>query len=170
VHVRTLVPGDRDDWSILWNGYLVFYDHQLPGEVTEVTWQRLVGGDDSMLGLCAVQDRSVQDRSDEDGSDGDLVGICHLVFHPSTWSASTYCYLEDLFVDPGRRSIGAGRALIEAAAEAARGAGSSSLYWQTHETNATARRLYDRVARHRGFLVYEMDLAAGSNTSQEDRP
>jgi GNAT superfamily N-acetyltransferase len=155
VHVRTLVPGDRGEWSILWNGYLAFYRHELPEEVTELTWQRLVGDDESMLGLGAVDN-------------SELIGICHLVFHRSTWSPSSYCYLEDLFVHPDRRSTGAGQALIEAAEETARRAGSTTLYWQTHETNTTARRLYDHVAHHRGFLVYEMDLAAEPIESQED--
>jgi GNAT superfamily N-acetyltransferase len=155
--VRRLVPADCDEWTSLWNGYLAFYEHELPDDVTETTWQHLVGDDESMVGLGAVDQ-------------GELVGICHLVFHPSTWSASTYCYLEDLFVHPRRRSTGAGRALIEAAEDTARQAGSTTLYWQTHETNATARRLYDRVARHRGFLVYEVELAADRIDSQEDRP
>jgi hypothetical protein len=28
------------------------------------------------------------------------------------------------------------------------------VYWQTHESNATARKLYDKVAEYSGFLVY----------------
>ena len=42
------------------------------------------------------------------------IGLAHVLFHRSTWSPTTYCYLEDLFVDPARRKTGAGRALIEA--------------------------------------------------------
>jgi hypothetical protein len=33
-------------------------------------------------------------------------------------------------------------------------AGSPRVYWQTHETNAVAMRLYDKVAERSGFLVY----------------
>ena len=51
-----------------------------------------------------------------------------------------------------------GRALIEAVYDRARGAGSARVYWQTHETNATARALYDKVAAHYGFLVYRKDV------------
>jgi len=80
------------------------------------------------------------------------------VFHPSTWSNSSYCYLEDLFVDPARRGGGTGRSLIAAAVGEAERVGASKLYWQTHDTNGTARRLYDQVAEHRGFIVYEVDL------------
>jgi len=32
--------------------------------------------------------------------------------------------------------------------------GSSGVYWQTHETNDVARRLYDKVAERSGFIVY----------------
>ncbi|PJC95302.1 GNAT family N-acetyltransferase, partial [Janthinobacterium sp. BJB1] len=28
------------------------------------------------------------------------------------------------------------------------------VYWQTHETNTTAMRLYDTIAQKSGFLVY----------------
>ena len=36
----------------------------------------------------------------------------------------------------------------------ARRAGSSRVYWQTHETNRTAMQLYDKVADKSGFVVY----------------
>jgi len=32
--------------------------------------------------------------------------------------------------------------------------GATRVYWQTHETNATAMRLYDRVAERTGFVIY----------------
>jgi GNAT superfamily N-acetyltransferase len=47
-----------------------------------------------------------------------------------------------------------GRALIEAVYAAASAAGSSRVYWQTHETNGVARTLYDKVAAYSGFIVY----------------
>ncbi|GKT23178.1 hypothetical protein AVHM3334_10795 [Acidovorax sp. SUPP3334] len=50
-----------------------------------------------------------------------------------------------------------GRQLIEGVYSAARAAGVRRVYWQTHETNAAARRLYDQVARHAGFLIYGND-------------
>ena len=32
------------------------------------------------------------------------------------------------------------------------------MYWQTQETNATARRLYDDVAAYHSFIVYTKEL------------
>ena len=64
------------------------------------------------------------------------------------------CYLQDLFTEEAARGGGVGRALIEAVYERARAAGLKRVYWQTHETNATAMRLYDGVAERSGFVVY----------------
>ena len=47
---------------------------------------------------------------------------------------------------------------ICAHAQQARAAGASRVYWQTHETNSAGRLLYDKVARHHGFIVYALDL------------
>jgi GNAT superfamily N-acetyltransferase len=52
-----------------------------------------------------------------------------------------------------------GRALIEAVYEQARLAGVVQVYWRTHASNATARRLYDQVAEESGSLVYKKRLA-----------
>ena len=141
--VRRLDAADRPRWEPVWQGYLTFYEHSLDGATTDVTWSRLTGDDPALVGLVAVE-------GDE------LVGLCHLVLHPSTWSVGPYCYLEDLFVRPDFRLGGVGRTLIAAAVIEAQHAGASKLYWQTHESNTTARLLHDRVAEHRGFLVYEV--------------
>lgn len=139
--VRPLRPADRPAWDVLWAGYLAFYECDLPPAVTEITWARFFDPAEPMEALVA--------------EDGDrLVGLVHMVFHPSTWVAGTTCYLEDLFVAEAGRGRGVGRALIEATAERARARGAERLYWLTHETNTTAQALYDRVARRSGFVHY----------------
>ncbi|MCB0959109.1 MAG: GNAT family N-acetyltransferase [Acidimicrobiales bacterium] len=148
VVVRRLEPADRPAWSELWSGYLAFYETVLDAEVTERTWGRLLDPDEPMGALVAVVP-----AADE------VVGLAHHVLHRSTWSPTSYCYLEDLFVAPAHRGAGVARALIEATADAGAAAGATKLYWQTHRTNERARRLYDHVAHHDGFLVYERDLA-----------
>jgi ribosomal protein S18 acetylase RimI-like enzyme len=68
------------------------------------------------------------------------------------------CYLQDLFTSADTRGRGVGRALISSVHEQARAAGATRVYWQTHETNATAQRLYDSLADRSGFIVYRKDL------------
>ena len=48
-----------------------------------------------------------------------------------------------------------GRALIEAVYAAADRAGAPHVYWLTRHDNATARTLYDRVARLSPFVKYD---------------
>lgn len=144
--IHALTAADRDAWLPLWQGYLEFYEATLPGEQTDLTWSRLLDPQFPMWGAMATD------------AEGRAIGLVHWLTHPATWSAGPYCYLEDLFVTPGTRGTGAGRALIEHVAEWARERGSSKVYWLTHETNTTARALYDRVATHTGFVHYEMGL------------
>ena len=142
VTARHLEEADRPAWEPLWEGYLGFYEVTLGPGVSERTWQRLIDPQFDLHGLLAI-----------DG-EGRAVGLCHYLFHPSTWSHQPYCYLEDLFVDASGRGQGAGRAMIEMVYAAADARGCEEIYWMTHETNRTARQLYDRVARLTGFVRY----------------
>ena len=51
-----------------------------------------------------------------------------------------------------------GRRLIEAVRDAARTAGAARLSWHTQAANATARRLYDRLADPPEFVVHRLRL------------
>jgi GNAT superfamily N-acetyltransferase len=62
--------------------------------------------------------------------------------------------LQDLFTSEAYRGRGIGRALILGFYEKATESGSSRAYWQTQQSNAPARLLYDKVAVHSGFIVY----------------
>jgi GNAT superfamily N-acetyltransferase len=139
--VRPLRPDERAAWEPLWQGYLTFYNAAVKPEVTEATWARLHDPAEPMHVLGAFLD-------------GRLVGIVHYIFHRSTWTIGNYCYLQDLFTAEEARGKGAGRALIEAVYERAQAAGASRVYWLTHETNETARALYDKLADRPGFIQY----------------
>jgi GNAT superfamily N-acetyltransferase len=144
--IRELRPEDRPIWSELWAGYLHFYRAEVAAEVTERTFARMTERRDGCFGLIA------------EAGDGALAGFAHCVLHPTTWSWGGTCYLEDLYVDPGHRATGAGRALILAAGEQAQAAGAETLYWHTQAFNAPARSLYDTVARLTSHVHYERQL------------
>ena len=144
--VRALRAADRDAWQPLWEGYLAFYRADVPADVTERTFARLCEGAEGTVGLVAV-----------DGVDTPI-GLAHLQYHPSTWTAAGYCYLEDLFVAVAHRGAGVARALVEAAAAHAFARDVSRLYWTTQQFNAPARSLYDTVGQLTSFIVYERAL------------
>ena len=87
----------------------------------------------------------------------ELIGLAHYLFQRSTWLINSQCYLQDLYVSEAARSGGVARALIAAVVDAARQAGAARVFWNTHETNAVARRLYDAVAERSGFIQYRID-------------
>ena len=143
IDIRPLEPHDREAWLPLWQGYLTFYETAVPDAVTDATWRRIVDPSGPIHAFGAF-----------DGA-GRLIGLVHYLFHPVTWSIAGRCYLEDLFVSPDARGTGAGQALIEAVYRAADEAGADQVYWLTATTNATARKLYDRVARATPFMKYQ---------------
>ncbi|NVK18972.1 MAG: GNAT family N-acetyltransferase [Methylocystaceae bacterium] len=142
---RLLTPEDKNRWLVLWAQYLDFYDVDLPNETTELVWQRILDKEDALQAYGAVE--------------GDLlVGCVHYFFHGTTWKTSSYCYLEDLFVDQKQRSKGAGRALIQAVKTAAEQKGAAKVYWHTDKQNKTAQALYNKVANLTDFILYDIPL------------
>lgn len=147
IEIRPLGNDAREEWEVLARAYKAFYETVLPDAAYVQTWNRLMTAD-------GIHGFGARDR-------GRLVGITHYLFHTGTW-AHRSCYLEDLFVDPAVRGRGIARGLIEAVALRARQEGAGRLYWLTHQDNATARVLYDRVAAFSGFVEYEYPLAGAS--------
>jgi GNAT superfamily N-acetyltransferase len=143
VQIGPLAPADRETWEVLFRGYIDFYQRTIPDERYDQAWEEF----QSERRMHALGARL----------DGTLVGIAHFFIHANT-SGPDVCYLQDLFTAPESRGHGAATALIEAIAAWARERGCMRLYWSTQESNATARRVYDRVAANRGFIRYEMDL------------
>jgi len=143
MRVRALEARDKAAWLGLFEGYIAFYQATVADDVIESTWARMLAREsDFHIGLVAVDDADAP------------IGLAHALFHRSTWSATWYCYLEDLFVDPARRQRGVGRALIEAVYKEADARGCTRTYWMTQEVNYPARTLYDRMATRSPFVQY----------------
>jgi GNAT superfamily N-acetyltransferase len=142
-------PNDYEQWLPLWAGYNAFYGRSgataLPAEVSDATWKRFFEASEPVHALVAEQG-------------GELLGLAHYLYHRSTTAIQSICYLQDLFTKEEARGQGVGRALIAEVYEQAKLAGSSRVYWQTHESNQTAMLLYDRIAERSGFLVYRKIL------------
>lgn len=143
--IRDAVPSDEPLWRRLWNGYLAFYEAELPDAVTAHTWERLIHRKDGLF--CRIAETS-----------GEVCGFTHSVLHPGTWTTTPICYLEDLFVAPEQRGRGIGEALIRDLVTLANTKGWSRLYWHTRTSNATARSVYDRFAEADDFVRYRLSF------------
>ena len=149
VSIRSVTSQDFDQWLPLWEGYNAFYSRSgataLPIAITQMTWARFFDAYEPVHALVAE-------------GEGQLLGLAHYLFHRSTTTIEPTCYLQDLFTSELSRGKGVGKALIEAVYDQAKSAGSARVYWQTHETNLTAMKLYDSVAERSGFVVYRKVL------------
>jgi GNAT superfamily N-acetyltransferase len=143
--IRAIEPADRAQWESLWAGYNAFYDREgdtaLSQEVIDTTWQRFFDEAEPVHALVAH-------RGDE------LLGIVHFLYHRAMIRVEPVCYLADLFTAQTARGQGVGKALIEAVYQHSQLSGCHYVYWRTHETNTTARRLYEQVAFNSGSMVY----------------
>lgn len=145
LEIRPVRKEDFPLWSKLWESYNAFYGRSqetaLSPEVTRTTWSRFFDAYEPVHAWVAEEAET-------------LLGLVHFLYHRSTTDIAPICYLQDLFTAPEARGNGVGRALILGVYEHARNSGAPEVYWQTHETNAAAMTLYDKVAAKSGFLVY----------------
>ena len=74
--------------------------------------------------------------------DGGLIGLATTVVIPASLTLSCAWQLRDLYVVPGARRCGAGRALVDAVTGAAARGGAIRVSVQTEPDNAAALRLY----------------------------
>jgi GNAT superfamily N-acetyltransferase len=143
--IRPVELRDKERWLELWKGYLIFYKTEFSADKTEVTWNRLLDPNFNLYCLVAEDD-------------GQIKGITTFNFQNSTWSENGQCLLEDLFVDETIRGQGTGRALIDAVISEAKKRGCSRVYWNTDETNQTARKLYDSYVLESGKRQYRIPI------------
>ena len=106
------------------------YDEPTPGaRVLAERIRELLAGGDTMVLLGGA------------GPDG----VAVLRFRPAIWTRTLECYLAELYVAPERRGQGLGRALMEAAMEAARREGATYIDLATGEDDVAARALYESL-------------------------
>jgi len=143
--IHPLSPAHFEEWLPLWRSYQTFYQASIAGEVTSESFRRMLDNAEPAFGAMAFRGESP-------------AGFVHWIYHRSNWTIGDYCYLQDLYVHEQSRGRGIGRLLIEHVYAEARKASCSRVYWLTHETNATAMLLYDRVAERSGFVQYKKSL------------
>ena len=145
VNIRPVEAADYDGWRKIYIGYAEFYHVDWSEDIVAAVWRWVCDPEHEMRCDVAI---------DEDDA---VVGFAQYHGTPRTLGGHEICYLSDLFVDPGVRSGGIGRALMDHLIEVCRAEGWPKLRWLTAEDNATARNLYDSYQERSPFIVYYVD-------------
>lgn len=143
VCVRDVAPDDRETWAALYRGYRDFYEKPHDPSVYDTVWGWLTDPAHETRGLIAEVD-------------GAPIGLAHYRAYARPMYGDSGFYLDDLFTAPDARGTGAGTAILRRLAEIARDEGASLVRWITDESNATARSLYDRVAKQTPWVTYDL--------------
>jgi GNAT superfamily N-acetyltransferase len=132
----------------LFDGYRQFYGQPADYPRAEAFLRNRFAHGDSALFL------ALDPRSD------DGLGFVQLYPSFSSVAARRIWILNDLFVAPGARRRGVGRALMETARDFAASTGAVRLVLSTAATNCEARALYESCGYKQDdvFLVYKLDL------------
>jgi GNAT superfamily N-acetyltransferase len=127
--IRTAGIADLEAVAALFDAYRQFYRQppDLEGALRFIR-ERLIEGDSTIL---------LAEKS------GKAAGFAQLYPVFSSVRMGRMMILNDLYVRETLRGQAVGRALLEAACNAARRAGALRLVLETESTNATAQRLYD---------------------------
>jgi ribosomal protein S18 acetylase RimI-like enzyme len=149
--VWTAGIGDVDAIAQLLHDFNQEFDEPTPPPATLAErFRHLLDGDDTLVLLGG------------EGPDG----VAVLRFRMAIWSRGLESYLAELYVVPGRRRRGLGRALMEVALKEARARGADTMDIGVDEPDHAARHLYEslgfthRVGGAGGpvMYVYEREL------------
>ena len=88
------------------------------------------------------------------------VGFAHYRLQPSALRGTQILYLDDLYVTEAHRGSGVADDIIDRLREIAQEHGCSAIRWDTHATNERARRFYERHAKNKNWITYEMSVNA----------
>ena len=147
VRVRPVATGDREAWARLFRGYRDFYGKPHTDAVYDTVWSWLHDEQHETRGLIAE-------------IDGRPVGIGHFRTFARPSEGATGIYLDDLFTAEEARGTGAATAILHRLADIARDEGASLVRWITADSNATARRVYDRVTQPTSWVTYDLSPSA----------
>ena len=129
-NVRLATAADADAVGRLLHDFNTEFDDITPGPAALAARFRELLADDEITVLVA---------------DPGPAGLAVLRFRPSLWTNALECYLAELYVVPDRRGQGIGRALMNAAIDAARGKGADYMDLGTSEDDVAARALYESL-------------------------
>ena len=145
--IRHIEQADRAHWDRLYLGYAAHYQvvTDMPHRDSLFAW---------LLDPGHVCGGHVAETDDG------LVWLAHYRSMPSPLRGAEVGFLDDLFVEPERRGLVAGEALLQAVDDIAVEQGWPVVRWIRRDNNYRARGLYDRLSHRCDWITYEMTAAS----------
>lgn len=143
VHVVPMTAAQSVGWRMLWR---MNVGDALEKNVIDHTERMILDDRSPLFALVAVSE------ADE------VIGLLHGVVHPVAGSIHPVCYMQDLYVHPGRRRQGIATRLIETLAAKGRAEKWDRIYWLTDKSNKDAQALYNNSAVALDFTFHILPL------------
>lgn len=146
ITIRRASSSDLDDLAPLFDAYRQFYRKPADLALARRFLEERLTRNESVIFVALAGDEAI--------------GFTQLYHTFCSTAAAPILVLYDLFVGPGGRRHGAGRALMEAAHAYAREAGVQRLVLSTAHDNLKAQSLYESLGYQldTAFRVYELPL------------
>ena len=155
--VRPVREDEYQAWTELFRGYCDFYGWQTSEDHQQEIW-RWIHVDRSVEALVAVE---VDDAGREVGPPR---GVAHLREWVRPLRGRRCGYLDDLYVDPEWRGVGAVEALFDEMDRLGLERDWLVVRWTTAEDNVRAQGAYDKVATRTSWVTYDMTPARSDGT------
>lgn len=146
ISIQYPAPADREDWERLYRGYAAFYEVPMNETILETVWGWIFDPEQAFYCIMAKD------------AAGAGVGLMHFRAMFSPLRGAVAGFLDDLYVDPAARGLGAVDRLFEELNAEARRRGWPVVRWITRDNNYRARGVYDRVAARTDWITYELKL------------
>jgi ribosomal protein S18 acetylase RimI-like enzyme len=148
ITIRRASTSDLDVLAPLFDAYRQFYRKPADLALARRFLEERLTRDESVVFLALA------------GDGAGAIGFTQLYHTFCSTAAAPIVVLYDLFVAPGGRRLGAGRALMEAAHAYARDAGVQRVVLSTAHDNLKAQALYESLGYQldTAFRVYELPL------------
>jgi GNAT superfamily N-acetyltransferase len=152
--VRPVQDDDHAQWRELYRGYAEYYGVHQSDAMVHTVWSWLRDSSHEVRGLVV------------DSQEGTLVALAHFRPFARPLTATTGCFLDDLFVDPARRGSGAADLLLHELGRLAEENGWSVVRWITADDNYRGRAKYDQHASRTMWITYDMAPAESTAKSE----
>lgn len=102
--------------------------------------------------------------------DGEAIGFAVYFYNYSTWLGQNGLYLEDLYIDPGKRGQGAGKAIMQYLAKQAVAKNCGRFEWVVLDWNQSAIDFYNSIGGEpqNEWIIYRLTGNALSAFANND--